>query len=183
MTGILRSPVDLPHWGLLMWSFDVFFVDSLNKLLNKQPFGQWFETLLLLLHWNVLRYFGFRGIVSWNLTSCEVDICRRMALLGRNKLWCQKDLFKNHQMKCYTYLRDTAILQSTGRPGRYRVHANLLVNMCKVGYQSALPDTSVRNSTRSHRNSQIFMLKYLSVDINFQTWPPATSDEMYVTGS
>ena len=184
MTGILRSPIDLPHWGLLMWSFDVFFVDNPIKLLNKQPFGQWFETFLMLLRWNVLRNFGFHGIVSWNLTSCEVDI---YVAYGVSRPQLVKEMSKrsiqesSNEMTCiFTRYGHTHVLQSTGRPGYYRAYANLLVNMWKLGYQSALPDTSVRNSTRNHRDSQISMLKYISVDIDFQTWPPATSGEMYV---
>ena len=35
--------MDSPHKGHVMHSFDVFFVVSLNKLLNKQSDYQWFE--------------------------------------------------------------------------------------------------------------------------------------------
>ena len=37
-------PVDSPHKGPVMWSFDVFYVVSLGKLLNKQSNCLWFET-------------------------------------------------------------------------------------------------------------------------------------------
>ena len=42
--GIHRSPVDSPYKGPVMRSVDVLFVASLNKLLNKQSSGRWFET-------------------------------------------------------------------------------------------------------------------------------------------
>ena len=37
------SPVDSPHKGPMIWSFDAFFVVSLNKMLNKFSSCQWFE--------------------------------------------------------------------------------------------------------------------------------------------
>ena len=46
MRGIHRSPVDSPHKGPVMWSFDVFFfffTASLNTLLNNQLGCQWYE--------------------------------------------------------------------------------------------------------------------------------------------
>ena len=36
-----------PHKVPLMWSFDIFFVVILDKLLNKQLSCWWFETLLM----------------------------------------------------------------------------------------------------------------------------------------
>ena len=41
--GIYQSPVYFPIKGTVTWSFDVFFVACLNKLLNKQLSCQWFE--------------------------------------------------------------------------------------------------------------------------------------------
>ena len=41
--GIHQSLVDSPHKGPVMQSSHIFFVVSLNKLLNKQPCYQWFE--------------------------------------------------------------------------------------------------------------------------------------------
>ena len=43
--GINRSPVDSPHKGLVIWSFDVFCDVCLNKILNTQPGCRWFEVL------------------------------------------------------------------------------------------------------------------------------------------
>ena len=43
MQGILQSLFDSPHKGPVMQNFDVCFDISLNKLLNKQSNGQWFE--------------------------------------------------------------------------------------------------------------------------------------------
>ena len=42
--GIRRSPVNFPHKGPVTRSFDVFFDLGLNKRLNKQSLGWWFET-------------------------------------------------------------------------------------------------------------------------------------------
>ena len=39
----IAGPVDSPHKGPVMWSFGVFFVVNLNKLLNKQVICQWLE--------------------------------------------------------------------------------------------------------------------------------------------
>ena len=41
--GIHRSPVNSPHKGPVTRSFDVFFELRLNKQLNKQSWGWWFE--------------------------------------------------------------------------------------------------------------------------------------------
>ena len=40
--GFHWSPVESPHKGLVMWSFDVFFIAILNKLLNIQPRCLWY---------------------------------------------------------------------------------------------------------------------------------------------
>ena len=37
-------PVDFTHKGSIMWSFGVFFIASLTKLLNKQSNHRWFDT-------------------------------------------------------------------------------------------------------------------------------------------
>ena len=55
MRGIHQSPVDSPHIGAVMLSFDVFFDANLNKMLNKQSIYQWFETPTMALMWcNIL---------------------------------------------------------------------------------------------------------------------------------
>ena len=41
--GIHRSPVDSRHNGRVMYSFEAFFVISLNKLLNKQSSYRWHD--------------------------------------------------------------------------------------------------------------------------------------------
>ena len=38
---IHQSTVDFPNKGLVVWSFDVFFVISLDKVFNKQSRGRW----------------------------------------------------------------------------------------------------------------------------------------------
>ena len=37
------APVDYPHKGHAMWSFDISFVVSLKKLFNKQLSWEWFQ--------------------------------------------------------------------------------------------------------------------------------------------
>ena len=41
--GIYQSLVDSPYKRPVMWSFDIFFFVTLNKLLNKLSACQWFE--------------------------------------------------------------------------------------------------------------------------------------------
>ena len=42
--GIHLSPVDSPHEGPVMWTFDIFYYVRLNKQWDKQSNGWWFET-------------------------------------------------------------------------------------------------------------------------------------------
>ena len=46
LCGEFTSPGEFPLQRPAAQSFDVFFDLSLNKRLNKQPWGWWFETLL-----------------------------------------------------------------------------------------------------------------------------------------
>ena len=73
--GIHQSLVDSPHKGLVMWSFDVFFLVSLNKLLTYQSNCQWalcyFETLD--------ECVSFHTCWSWSLSMNDLVINSKLA--------------------------------------------------------------------------------------------------------
>ena len=57
--GIHQSPVDSSHKMPVMWSFDVCFVASLNRLLNKELLVVWVTM--------TLNSFHFIDFTQWNL--------------------------------------------------------------------------------------------------------------------
>ena len=66
---INQSLVDLPHEGPVMQSFDIFFIVSMTKLLNKQSRCQWFETPLCTTvmqnDGSAVRWWCFHVKLSW----------------------------------------------------------------------------------------------------------------------
>ena len=53
------------HKGPVMWSFDVFFVVILNKLLNKQLSCWWFEILWAYYNDMLWNYFNYKQMKWW----------------------------------------------------------------------------------------------------------------------
>ena len=68
--GIQWSPMDSPHKGLVIHSFDIFFDISLNKLLKKQLSGQWFE-----MPWhpidNIKRTITKEASLKWSIIDMQ----------------------------------------------------------------------------------------------------------------
>ena len=63
MRGIHQSLVDSPHKGTVLWSFDVSWVLSLNKLLNKKSICHWFGTPCLLYDFYCIFFYLFLDIL------------------------------------------------------------------------------------------------------------------------
>ena len=73
--GIHWWQVDFPHNGLIMWSLvEVFFVSNLNKLLKKQWYCQWFETMCCTFEVTVM-------MKLWYL-NCLLTHCGLVTLYG-----------------------------------------------------------------------------------------------------
>ena len=70
MEGIHRWPMDSPHKGPGMQSFDVLFVVKLNQLLSKQSIW-WGLFLAIWLHCDGLMYF----VLLWLCHEFLVDLC------------------------------------------------------------------------------------------------------------
>ena len=61
LCGEFTGPGEVPTQRPVTRSFDVFFDLCLNKRLNKQPWGWWFETL----SWSLWRHCDEKGIYVW----------------------------------------------------------------------------------------------------------------------
>ena len=49
--GLRRLPLGSPHQEPVMWSFGVYVVDNLNKILDNQSSYRWFEKTAIALIW------------------------------------------------------------------------------------------------------------------------------------
>ena len=117
-----RSLVDSPHREPVLWSFDVPFVVSLNKQLNKYLNRLWIETQWCLCDVTVMTWFNHCGHIMAGIlqTSYSPSISRKISFL----LWWSWQ--KNNVCSCNGWTLDMrqAIKWTTGDPIHRRLYAS-----------------------------------------------------------
>ena len=99
--GIHRSPVNSPHKGQWRGALMFSLICALNKRLNKQSWGWWFETSSRLLwrHRNGLKFVQNRYFSKIWPRSKIFEIFEKIGILRKvwpkSKIWLKSEFFEN----------------------------------------------------------------------------------------